>query len=84
MIIPLATNAYAERTAQGKKVTSQLTEWKFSLVMPVMRKKVALWCFLQQSSPVAPVFYLGQEEGIHHLQVVLIACGRKASMQCTA
>ncbi|KAK4815341.1 hypothetical protein QYF61_000173 [Mycteria americana] len=37
MIIPLATNACAQRAANIKETTSQLTEWKVSLAVPVLR-----------------------------------------------
>lgn len=54
MTIPTATDASAQRAANVKEATSQLTEWEVSLAMPVLRVKVALWGFPQLSSPAAP------------------------------
>lgn len=56
MIILPATDVCAWRAANIKEAAaaSQLTEWKVSLAMPVLRLKVVLWCFPQLSSAAAP------------------------------
>jgi len=41
VLVPPTTNAYAQRAASIKEATSQLTEWKLFLAVPILRVKMA-------------------------------------------